>query len=562
MATSFSDHWRTVLGTTPLPDVVASIREEALTEFLRVHHQVDNDRYTFKVEREFIVDGTTRKFELVVKAETPLRIDLAPFSTSAQSNWTQVEAPSGAPRLGSTVMDDPVANVRLSCDKVALTLKWPKLDGTGQWAFSPPPLRMFAEAYLALEQTAPSGGEVYQFRLRIQPLRVRLEQARLNDIVEKALKAAGDDERQAFTDLLIIAFNVVAAEYAPKLVRDFDIPVPIVAKQRIVPCTLAVRDKIVTVGGAVNLRTAAQEAMEATDRAIAAVESAMHQDIAEHGGFDKLVLREGQTEGGNPQDIKVYSADEVRKRMRRTDALLKELNTTLAGQQDGPQTAKKTLAGPTAAVSDGAALGVDEYLLDNIVRAAVPQPRSGCSDWVTLLEAVRGRACYWARVFDPDVSINGTTLSGSTSVDVGGALEACVRKFWDCSWRWECGSLSIGVAGRPQVVFFLETGAGGIAFKARINGNVKLVTNLPFPFDKVIEAFGAVIITIVEALVNLFLALVTFQIVVPEVKIQNQKTKVVFGRFVPFAFTRTTTASMLPGQGPFIAFGADVEPKG
>ena len=92
------------------------------------------------------------------------------------------------------------------------------------------------------------------------------------------------------------------------------------------------------------------------------------------------------------------------------------------------------------------------------------------------------------------------------------------------SWRWECGRLSLAVQGKPGIELKLEHG-NGIAFKGKLTGRVVLLSNLPFPFNKVIEAFGGLISDLIMALVNALAALITFYILLPEFALPEQKTK-------------------------------------
>ena len=568
MSVTFSDHWNQTLTKVPVPDLAASIREETINELLKTHHRIDADRYVWQQERTFVVNGIARTFKATMKADTPLRIDVLPFQLALPANaaWNDVETPSDLTRLAPprAADSDPDPNIRLTCERVSLTLKWPKLDGSGTWTFTPPPLRVFATAYIALDQTPQQDSSVYQFKLRLQPLKIVIDPATMAEItplVRRQLPGITGDELQALTDLLIIAMNIIAAEYAPKLVRDIEVPTPIVAKQKVVPCLLAVRDKIVTVGAAINLKTVSDTNATLASRLLGELDAAIERDIAAHGGLSRLVVKQPE-QAAYAAEPEFYTAEEVlRSRMPQTSAVLERLRDLAAPLERRRVPAIEEIEAGAAAVAEGIAIGVDEYLLDRVVQAAVPAPTQGCTDWKDILDFVRGRSCHWARVFDADVTVSGTTLSGAASVDVGGSLEACVRKFWDCSWRWECGSLAIGVAGRPQVVFFLQTGGSGIAFRARINGNLQLVTNLPFPFDAVAKAFAAVIMALAEALINIFLAFVVFQIAVPEIEIPGQKTKIAFKQFQPFAFTRQTPASQYDAQKRFLAFKADVEPK-
>ncbi len=47
--TSFKDHWRQLLRSSPDSDILASIRETTINEYLAKHFKLDNSKYSVSV---------------------------------------------------------------------------------------------------------------------------------------------------------------------------------------------------------------------------------------------------------------------------------------------------------------------------------------------------------------------------------------------------------------------------------------------------------------------------------------------------------------------------------
>ena len=86
-----------------------------------------------------------------------------------------------------------------------------------------------------------------------------------------------------------------------------------------------------------------------------------------------------------------------------------------------------------------------------------------------------------------------------------------------------------------------------------MTGRLVLVTNLPFPFNKVIEAFSGLISDLIMALVNAVASLIKFDILLPEFALPEQKTKLKFSDITPFGFIRQSGNFPIP-EKTFIGF--------
>lgn len=558
---SHANAWRDALTkyqTQPV-DIIGSVREEAINHFLEKHFQYDRDRYTFVLERNFNVNGVDRKFKVTIKANSPLIVDLPPFAIVSKDkqldtlfntgDWAELEKPNPSAKLmiPATVRRalDP-ESVRVFCRSLSFEIEWPKLTGGGTWKWTPPPLAVVAEAIVELHQTQDG------FILRIKLLRVKFDPIALSAQAAKMLEGLPRRERVAidaceekFNDLLVIALNIAGTIYAPKLVHDIHIPVPVLAGKPVAPTLLDMANDIIVVGATVDRAAVANLNQIKLEKTFAAFEGLLQQDIAAAGGFEALMFEDKITRDGSiARVIRPYRA--VRAKLVRSTAFVAQL------EQQAKIAKRKEKAVLNAAVPGGLGVGANQAVLTRLAKGAMPAPVDRCTDWEPVLPLVRGRVCWWVHIFDPAITIAGVTLSGQVSIDVGGALEACVRSFWDCSWRWECGRLSLAVQGKPGIELKLEHG-NGIAFKGKLTGRLVLVSNLPFPFNKVIEAFSGVISDLIMALVNIVASNIKFDILLPEFALPEQKTKLKFSDITPFPFSRTG-GTFTPPERTFIGF--------
>ena len=555
MLTDYSKIWLAFLSATQnskATDVLASIHEDALNDFLTTHHSKDSNRYRAVFERTFQeATGKKRKFVLKVEATKPIQLFLPPLSNlpviaGAWNDLPQQFDPDETPRLSTS-------KIVVHCPAFELTLRWPKLDGTGDWEWPTGPIAMALEAYLELRmETATGASGEYRFSVYIRPARVVFEdiQALLDKQFSK-LKTIGKGtdpglakiDEQAFKDLLIIALNIVGTEFAPRVAQSIELPTPVIGKRRVAPTALALGDKVLTIGATID-RLAVQAAVRSESEAwLAAYRSALALDLEEAGGsLEALVVKDERA--GDPRGPLIYSDQELGTRLVHSKAVLARLDARAAEfRKYGGKVSLPGISTTKAAkaVRDAMAVGVTEYLFDVLVADALPDPKYSCTDWLTIL-AVRGRACSWSSIRNPDVTINSNaSITGSVFIDFGAKIEACVRKFWDCSWRWECGDIGLGIKGLPTVTFSLKKSSRGVRFGASFSGNLKVDVDLPPPFKQVLEAVLQLIVDFLSAVLSLFAAFVEFQVVPDVITLPDTKTKLEISSPKDFFVARVPT---------------------
>lgn len=547
---SFEQHWTQVLSTTQdAGDILASIRESAINHYLQRHFALDNSRYTV---RKVIVckvedQGVLRDLPVTIAVSvlSPISLNFPPYGAAAPVGgaWTELRPPEPPPNLSQD-------NVRVRTDQVSFSISWPSVFEPGRnYSWQPSPISFEAEAYIRLV-TAGGPKEEGRYSLNLQLIRCKFNRpqrvvldAEISALIARLAPADRSlVQRHAidkFDELLVIALNTAATELAPRFSSSIDIPVPVVAQQRLTPRALLVSDDLATVTFGLAENRLRETADEILNRTLLEVESALEEDITAAGGLRALLIEDAEAIDWDSldaiQDVRVRSEEAIQSLLKRT-RLVAQKHEARAAAALPVHASGVAMAAPV--VPDGVGVAFNEYLLDTVAATFARMSPKQCTDWLDL-GAVRGRACYWARIFDADVSVsqsgNALRVGGSIAVDVGGSVEGCVRKFWDCSWRWACSELRLAIAGRPGIELSLVH-ANFIALTARIVGRLTLETNLPFPFDKIVSALGTLIWEGVKAVLNSLLAVIQIQIVPGKLSVPQQRTSITLSGFAPRYF--------------------------
>lgn len=547
---NFKDRWDKVLKDTNTltTDVMGSFGEDFLNEFLKTHfknnHGNSKDRtYHIKIERTFDDHGTGRTFTVTLAIDKPLVIELPPLSKSGpfasefqdRRGWIQLPSVQTGRGFRALATGGTPAVVRLVAPQIAVRFKWPKLQGGGDWEFPEDgPLLLWAliEAELELRSTKPDPAQPeVQQTLRIQVRSIKFQETSKliwKTLVPSYVAALSDAERklwradeQKFKDLIIIAMNIAATEYGPKLVQNIPLPTPMIQKRKLYPSLFDAGDKILTLGFSLDLPAYIADTRAAITKNIKTFEALVELDLADLGGMEGLVRAQ---ETGRKQSFS--------KLFPRSSAFSRSLEMR----------ARPVRAAKLRASAPNVAVAVDEFLLDALAADALPAPHEDCTGWATAL-VLRGRICYWVRLFDADVLVaSPANVTGAVHVDVGGAVEGCIKKFWDCSWNWACLRLSLSVVGVPAIELSLKSG-DGLIFTAQLRGKVTLDSNLPEPLDWVIGQLGNLVWEFIKVFLNSVIAQIEFKIVPPEIELKDEKVKIKLSGFVPAFYSRPNVAA-------------------
>lgn len=517
-------------------DVIASTDEASINYFLSKHYDIDNDKYTYTLIKSFDDGGVARNFKISISAKVPVRVNIAPFSGESPSlerlfigsgGWNDV--PSVQYPVTVRAPAQP-ANVRVSCERIDFHIEWPNLTaGQPAWTWDITGISAVAEGYLQLN--ADDDGHY----LTITPTRIKFDKEAMVDRVLSAKPAGVPVDDRKFTDLLVISMNVVAEQYGPKLVQNVNVPILTIGKNSLSPSFLDISEKTIVVGAAMNIKAIADTARSVFDKTVESYKLILKSDI------EKFNL-------GNRKDS--YTEAELDEIFSNSRTFLSQL------RQRSVEARSNTHAAGAPELPDGLAIGLSQYFLEKCADNYIGLNKSLHGEETIIPLALKGGYDVWCDINNPNVTISGTSVSGSVNVDVGGDLFACVRKAWDCSWKWDCDlKLALWVTGTPKITLHLQPG-NGISFYAHLDSDqVSFGNNLPWPFDKVIDAFLDELVRGISGIANIFASLVKFDILLPQIGLPEQKSKISFQTMSPFSFQRTTpNPAVTPDRKIFIGY--------
>jgi hypothetical protein len=158
------------------------------------------------------------------------------------------------------------------------------------------------------------------------------------------------------------------------------------------------------------------------------------------------------------------------------------------------------------------------------------------------------------KFFDAEIAIGAdASVTGAVNIDIGGAIEACIRRFWNCRWDWRCSHLTLALRGRPTIKLKLLK-SSGVRMKAEVGGDLHFETNLPSPFNIIIKALSSILFKAIMAVINIVLGLLSFYVIYPELSISQQQTKIKLRNFDSEKIDRPDAPGLTPPKRNFIGF--------
>ncbi|HRG57968.1 MAG TPA: hypothetical protein PK323_03370 [Bacteroidia bacterium] len=564
MTTNYPNIWNSILNKvgTQNVDIIASINEAGLNSYLQQHHKNDNRVYHKEIKKIFNTQNDMREFKVNLDISSPLQIQFPPYQDPTISNefrnkdrWYGLESEHDGPELDA--LKDEENKIQVYCNTIEIKLTWPKLHPkpgeTPTWEFTLKSLKVYSEAFAILNNDQDG------YYVTLIPTAVRFDVSNPSELTKSLLAQAKklplteakllDECQEKFTDLFVIALNVLATEQAPKLVRNIRIPIPVIKDRPILPSVFNISQNCMTVGAGID-KTKAEKTLQASfEKYMTQLRAKMDEDIDKGGGIMKIISK-NEKPPKDFEELELKTNAEIKKAFARTNKFILDLQAKIKGFQ---KEEKKKVAKSRSVIADAYSLAINEYFFDNIFHSVIPSPKHECTGWLDLA-AVRGKACYWVKFFDPNATINpNASFTGAVNIDVGGSIEACVRKFWDCSWGWSCGSLALSVKGRPNISIKLLT-SSGVRVAAQMGGSLYLDTNLPFPFDKIINAVTSIIGDFVIAMINIVLGLLSFVVFYPELTVPKQRTKIFLRDFNSFNYNRPVIPGNDDSKNKFLGF--------
>ncbi|MDY6918633.1 MAG: hypothetical protein SV765_00295 [Pseudomonadota bacterium] len=553
---AFENHWNELFRQDDKQsiDVISSVTEDGVNFLLARSHEIDatlptkERKYSQTFERTFDTFDDPRKFKMTLTIVKPLKFKLPPFTSGhlssgfeSSSGWNEYQhsASSGAEIKATSIADDTNL-VEMSAPEVTVKLEWDKLDGTGTHTWEIPPFEVLGLIELELHKD-----EGYYIKLVPKMIKLNIERGTVRDLaIESASSATVEDSdcEEKFVDLFIIAANIAAYEQTPKLVMSIDLPALTITDRPVLPAAFEISDNIMSLGFGLDRTALSSQNKEVFDQQNAQLKMALESDIAASGGL---------------QSISRLNAEEQDGAFPNTDEfILKQQHYLKAFEEEDSE--KLDLTGVQLTQQDSFAVAINEYFLDTIARSAAPEPKYDCSKEERVLDAIKGNVCNWTTINNPDINIkkvgNDAKLEASAFIDIGGKIRGCVRKFWDCSWRWSCSSLALTLIGRPKLsVRVLK--ANGVRVLANVDpDNLRVKSNIAWPFNKIVDFFASWVVRGIIGVINILAALLSFYVIKPEFDLESLHMRLMLRNFDSFYFEKTQAPSTDSTKNKFMCF--------
>lgn len=574
--TDFGAHWNTFLSddSKSQVDIIVSIHEEGINHFLNRSFEIDqtlpaeNKKFHRVFERTFDTFGDERKFKVTLALNEAIKVKLPPFTSANHlskafeeedpSSWNAFEYPTDGPELIAT-NDENENMIEIAAPAVSIEMEWPNLDPSKpphSWKI--PPFQVVGQAELQLSQ------EDADFYTTIVPKFIKIDIPRNTSLLQELRKEVGqipedakrfvDNCEDKFVDLFIIAANIAAYEQTPKLVTSIKLPVPVIKDRPVQPAAFNISRDIMTVGfgiDKVSLENFNENLISAKSNEL---DFAIKRDLDKAGGLINVAYKnaEGKTIK-SPTQLIARGEAEQDVYFSNTNQFIQEQQAYLMDIKKGlPEL--KTTEDEAILNTEAFAIGINEYFFDTIVNSAIPTPKHKCEK-EERIGPVKGYVCHWTAFRNPDIGISqNAELSGAVDINIGGSIHGCVKKFWDCSWRWACAKLALAVVGRPRISIKILK-ANGIRTLAQFDaGGLRLATNLPTPFRQVVEFFSSMIIKFLVAFANVLAGVLSFYVLKPEFEVESLSLRLQLRKFSSFYFERTESPSQDPTKNKFIGY--------
>lgn len=332
----YKAHWINILTNdgTQNVDFITSIDEAGINLFLEKHHSVDNKVYKKEFKKAFNTQTDVREFKLNLELSKLIQVQIPPFlnpSINEQfvdtSNWLKLESNHQGPELRTES-----SNLQIYCKEIIIKIEWPKYAGGGNWSFKLNPFDAYAEAEIQLNHDSDG------YFVTIIPKLLKFDIPRVDllkeDIIKKMQSAPKEilaefnECQDKFTDLFIIAANIAATEQTPKLVRNIQIPTPVIADKPVIPALLDLSNNILTMGFGLDKEELERENAKLISKSIHDLESALNDDLKKNGGILKLTAS-NYNDQKNFEDLEFLDEDEVVKKLTNTTTYINSIEQEL-----------------------------------------------------------------------------------------------------------------------------------------------------------------------------------------------------------------------------------------
>lgn len=280
MATNYPNIWNSILnqGGTQNVDIIASINEDGINHYLEQHQKIDSRIYKKEIKKVFNTQTDTREFIINLEIKSAIQVQFPPYKDQTiagnftnKDKWFKLESEHEGPELNA--LKDEANKIQVYCNDINISLTWPRLNpkpGETPWKFELKTIKVFAEAFAILKNDQDGYyisliPTIVKFDVTNPSALVNSLIAEIKNLPIEEIKLL-DECQDKFTDLFVIALNVLATEQTPKLVRNIRVPVPVIKDRPILPSVFNISENCLTVGGGIDKAKAERTLQASLDR--------------------------------------------------------------------------------------------------------------------------------------------------------------------------------------------------------------------------------------------------------------------------------------------------------
>ena len=518
-------------------DLIASIKEDFINQFLDKHRSKDKDKYYHHIELPLYLDANENMTHFnafiniggkVKPNGKPDNSNTAPFKIDFHNTdvitdpLVKYEYKEGVDYDSQNTPPHTFPNVSLKCENIGILLKWPKQDDSGE----------DHEAMLNL---------YLDFRCRVDFIKNenRTSLKFIPTLVQIGATESipGDTKVQ---DLIIVLVNYIMKDQGPKFIREIEIPVIEMSKYKFLPNYIKIENDLLSVymnRDVASIQSLADE-MQTHQKAFLGL---VDQDLNEEKDIVKLIYGTKVSK----EFIKCNSDDDKlavleHSEIRSFDEIFPKAQSYLANFK---RTGNKSYL---SAARNGQNIGIAvvEDFLDTIVRDSLPGSKESSTRTKSALDLIKGRIRTWVRLFNSDIEIaaNGT-LTGATQIDIGAMLEYKLREYYRCSTGWsKWKQIGLRVKGRPEMSVKVIRSNKGVGVDMDIDiRKLEVSTGLGRLIDALVNALFQVFLYVVNGILDVLEAILSFIIFPVEFELSQQRTKIKLSNVHQWRYNRTDT---------------------
>jgi hypothetical protein len=578
----YASIWNSILTEPDLADVIASVSEDALNDYLAAHRKLDSNYYDkFDSLKDPATGASFFDYEIIVGGDksaqqngtaAPLQISLfdtygkAPRHTAQRHQIVYEYPPDNAltpvkpaPPKGGQKASPIKANIALTATNVNFYLSWPSSTGGTPWAEQVSGVNFELLARLTFTQEDVTNSTP-TLALEIVPISLTINTTGLASLrraverrpQERAGAVAASDE---IRDLVIALISYFATTVGPSLVKSIPLPVLHIDKFDLLPRWLAIARKTLTVGASLDPQEAVNDAQEEIREFTRRYSACVQEDIAVAGGVENLVLTvrsrrmiAAAKRAGLPVrgPLEFLTRREIMGNFKSTSRFLRE-HADHCKARVANQLRQQIPSGRRgrAAVSQGIAAAVDQFLLQTIVSQFGNTVRQAYTDWLSIFHVIRGRLGYRVAIGSPSIDINKQgDLTGSVPIDAFAGLYYQTAEISKCKVVWgSTHTLGLGITGTPEFTLASRKTSGGVSLLPSFDlSHVYLYTGYGFPIDDILKLLSKPLMDGIAGILDVLGVLLSFYVIPAQIKVGSQNTSVKLSNFTTSNYVNSHAA--------------------